>query len=290
MFIFDNAYLLQLQSEIQNGAGGLGLRLNFPISRGNLGIASSRGIGSSLDFEEHRHYSPGDDVRHIDWHAFARTEQYLMKCFRRELSPAIDLAIDLSASMFLTERKARRTIELLYFFLEQGEELGCSVRCFTCGPNGLYPEESEALRRGIVSQFPAPGRSSLAEGLGRLPFRPYSLRILITDLLFPGSPAAVLSHLVRSHGHSMLFAPFDEHEAEPDWSGDLEFIDCEDFSTRRQLIDSATVVQYQSAYRAHFALWKDEAARYSLLMARVSASGSLAEALTNEAMRLQMVR
>ena len=48
---------------------------------------SGSGTGSSLDFQDHRAYSPGDDPRHINWQAYARTGSYTMKLFREEVRP-----------------------------------------------------------------------------------------------------------------------------------------------------------------------------------------------------------
>ncbi|MEJ6642028.1 MAG: DUF58 domain-containing protein [Akkermansiaceae bacterium] len=39
-------------------------------------------MGSALYFQDHRAYSPGDDPRHINWQAYARTGQYTMKLYR----------------------------------------------------------------------------------------------------------------------------------------------------------------------------------------------------------------
>src|SRR6478735_11130194 len=47
--------------------------------RGLTGQHAGQGTGSSLDFHDHRAYSPGDDPRHINWQAYARTGHYSMK-------------------------------------------------------------------------------------------------------------------------------------------------------------------------------------------------------------------
>jgi uncharacterized protein (DUF58 family) len=55
--------------------------------------------GSSLEFTEHKEYSPGDDVRRIDWKAVARTDRYTVKRFEDETELRLMLIVDSSASM-----------------------------------------------------------------------------------------------------------------------------------------------------------------------------------------------
>ena len=58
-------------------------RLRLPLGaqawKGQAGEFRGAGVGSSIDFQDHRDYSPGDDPRHINWQAYARTGQYSMK-------------------------------------------------------------------------------------------------------------------------------------------------------------------------------------------------------------------
>ena len=59
--------------------------------------------GSSLEFMEHREYQVGDDLRRIDWSAYARTDRLTVKLHREEVSPHLDLLLDGSRSMALPE-------------------------------------------------------------------------------------------------------------------------------------------------------------------------------------------
>ncbi|MFM8892521.1 MAG: DUF58 domain-containing protein, partial [Planctomycetia bacterium] len=52
---------------------------------GAAGTVLGRQAGSSLDFHDHRLYVPGDDPRHLNWQAFARTGHYTMKLYREEV-------------------------------------------------------------------------------------------------------------------------------------------------------------------------------------------------------------
>ncbi len=93
-------------------------RLRLPLRtrtwQGQAGEFSGGGTGSSLDFQDQRAYAPGDDPRHINWQAYARTGSYTMKLFREEVRPVVDLILDASESMFFDEKKSARVAELFW--------------------------------------------------------------------------------------------------------------------------------------------------------------------------------
>lgn len=55
--------------------------------------------GSSVEFAEHRAYTPGDDLRTIDWHAYAKTDRYYIKLFEEQTNLRVMLVVDASGSM-----------------------------------------------------------------------------------------------------------------------------------------------------------------------------------------------
>jgi uncharacterized protein (DUF58 family) len=63
------------------------------------GLHRSPDFGFSQEFAEYRAYTPGDDLRHIDWNVFARTEKAYLKRFRGETNAQIIVLLDCSASM-----------------------------------------------------------------------------------------------------------------------------------------------------------------------------------------------
>jgi uncharacterized protein (DUF58 family) len=65
--------------------------------------------GGGVEFAEHREYSPGDDLRHLDWRAYARNDKYFIKRFEQEVHASWTLLIDASASMSLDDVAVART-------------------------------------------------------------------------------------------------------------------------------------------------------------------------------------
>lgn len=65
--------------------------------------------GSSIDFAEHRPYQPGDELRAIDWRAFARTDRLLIRRFHDDRQLPLALMLDTSASMVYGEPTKHET-------------------------------------------------------------------------------------------------------------------------------------------------------------------------------------
>lgn len=63
------------------------------------GLHRAPHLGVSMDFAEHRAYSPGDDIRHLDWKLLARTDRYYVKQFEAETNANLVALLDVSASM-----------------------------------------------------------------------------------------------------------------------------------------------------------------------------------------------
>ncbi|HEX3685489.1 MAG TPA: DUF58 domain-containing protein [Bryobacteraceae bacterium] len=72
------------------------------------GLHRSPDFGFSQEFAEYRAYTPGDDLRHVDWNVFARTEKAYLKRYRGETNTALMVLLDASASMGLGSGPVRK--------------------------------------------------------------------------------------------------------------------------------------------------------------------------------------
>src|SRR6266403_3667058 len=63
------------------------------------GVHKSPYKGFSVEFAEHRQYYPGDEVRHIDWRAYGKTDRYYIKEYEEETNLKAHLLVDASGSM-----------------------------------------------------------------------------------------------------------------------------------------------------------------------------------------------
>lgn len=270
---------------------------------GTAGNVLGHGTGSSIDFQDHRQYVPGDDPRHMNWQAYARTGHYTMKLYREEVTPRIDLVYDVSGSMFLDAAKEARVWELFYFCLESGLRIGGHLKLFVLGRAAAEPPAELAVEQALADGWPAvAGRvregaaatgpaklqgvatpALLADQLDRVPFRAGSLRVLVSDLLDESPPARAVSALVSARSRGVVLAPCARDEADPDWSGNVDFVDAERLTRRRQRVEPDLLGRYRQAYRRHFAVWREECARRGAGFARVGDAGDFLSALRGEA-------
>ena len=264
----------------------LRLPLRSRVWKGQAGEFLGAGVGSSLDFQDHRSYVPGDDPRHINWQAYARTGHYTMKLYREEVRPVIDLVMDCSASMFFEPVKARRSIEMFYFLVESASRCGAALRMHLAVGENIRPIPFDAVQHhhwfetGQSLQGDDPAAPLQLESIQ---FRPNAFRVLISDLLFAGDPAGAIRLLGQRHGSPVIFVPFTREEADPDWQGNYEFIDAELGSRHPHRIEPSVLKRYKEAYANHFSLWKSSSRRYGAVLARVGADLDLESALHAEA-------
>lgn len=273
-----------IHARMRRAAEHFRLPIKSRMWRGNVGNWMGMGIGSSIDFQDHRPYLPGDDPRYIDWLAYARSGLYTMKLYREEVSPRIDLLLDGSESMFFEPEKQLRSLELLYFCYESALRTDASLRGYLLCGTRLKPL-TPALLDGYAWGWPdaAERRASRVPQLSRIPWRAGALRVFISDLLYPESPVEMLNVLTSRKGRGVIFAPFTRSESEPDWLGNLEFVDCESRASRIQRVEPDLLQRYAAAYRRHFDFWGEHCRKHDVLLARLDAAEELMSALHAEA-------
>ena len=105
-----------------------------------LGIHGSKRTGSGVEFEQYRHYFPGDDLKRIDWKLYARSGKYLVKESSTESNLSINLVLDLSGSMNYEEKGISRlqyAKVLLASLAYTGYRQGDAMRLYGLKDGGL---------------------------------------------------------------------------------------------------------------------------------------------------------
>jgi uncharacterized protein (DUF58 family) len=94
-----------LDPAVLAGISDLGLVAKTVVDGFIAGLHRSPNFGFSQEFAEYRAYTPGDDLRHVDWNVFARTERAFLKRYRGETNSQLTMMLDASASMAYTSHK-----------------------------------------------------------------------------------------------------------------------------------------------------------------------------------------
>lgn len=279
--------LTRCHSRALAASARLRLPLRSRVWKGQAGEFQGAGVGSSLDFQDHRSYVPGDDPRHINWQAYARTGQYTMKLYREEVRPIVDVVLDVSDSMFFDPAKAARTAELFYFAVESARRSGAatSVHLLRGDATRAIPADLVSTHRwfGELEAMPASDPAAQPD-VSRVPFRGNAIRVMVSDLLFPGNPDPALRLLASRQGSPIVLVPFLAREAAPDWAGNYEFVDAERKSQHPHRIEPSILRRYKETYANHFALWKNASHRHQCRLARVACEPDLDTALFAEAL------
>src|SRR6476620_2067906 len=112
--------------------GRLDLRAKFIVEGFLTGLHASPFQGFSVEFSEHRKYTPGDDIKDLDWTVYAKTGKYYLKKYRAETNMTGYLVLDLSKSMGYTFRQELTKFEygiclaaaLAYLMVHQQDPVG----------------------------------------------------------------------------------------------------------------------------------------------------------------------
>ncbi|MFQ5771550.1 MAG: DUF58 domain-containing protein, partial [bacterium] len=88
-----------LEPKILSKISGMELRARTVVEGFISGLHRSPYRGFSVEFAEYREYTPGDDIRFMDWKVYARSDRYYLKQFEQETNLSCHILLDVSASM-----------------------------------------------------------------------------------------------------------------------------------------------------------------------------------------------
>ena len=289
----------------------LELRAKIVVEGFMSGLHRSPYHGFSVEFTDYRQYSPGDDLRYLDWKLFARQDRYYIKRFEDETNLRCYLLVDLSKSMgfgSLEYSKAEYAKTLAatfaYFLNRQRDAVG--LLTFDDQIQEMIPPRFRAghLRRlmlglehstaGTSTDIAAP-LEQLAQSVSKR-----GMVVLVSDLLAPVSQLHQNLGYLRSQGHDvMIIRTLDPNEIEFDFSQASMFQDME--SGREIYVDpQSAAAEYKQRFEEHEAEVKEtcdllgvdyfsistaqplEAALFNLIQARSQQGRQVARATQNQ--------
>src|SRR5437899_12686931 len=123
-----------LQPDILARAEALGLKAKQVVEGLRVGDHKSPYKGFSVEFVQHREYVPGDDIRHIDWKSYGRSERYTIKQYEQETNFIAHLLLDASRSMLYGEGATHKleyakllAAALTYLIVHQRDSVSLNV-------------------------------------------------------------------------------------------------------------------------------------------------------------------
>jgi uncharacterized protein (DUF58 family) len=225
-----------------------------------MGLHRSPHRGFSAEFAELRAYQPGDDLRHIDWRMYGRSDRFYVKQFEEETNLRAYLLVDVSASMGWSSAPGALPTKAWYakhlaaslalILLRQGDAVGLAAfhdrTVLRLAARGGRKQWHEIARR--LAGLDVEGRTSAQSALRDLALRlrRRGLVILLSDLLVDSEETRTALRFLRHQGHEVLvFHLLDPGERELPATADARFFDPE---TLEEL--HVTVADMREEYRA----------------------------------------
>lgn len=200
------------------------------------GLHHSHFMGRNVEFSEHRPYNPGDELRHIDWRAYAKTDRFHVKLFEEDTNLRAEILTDVSGSMHfgestMTKREYAQQLSaaLSYLMLNQGDSVGLTV--FDDRIQEYIPPRNRTDQWGNFLEALAGAKQTHAESSisGVLSditqyLKKRGLVILISDLIEdPIEVCKNLSLLRTAHQEIIIFHILTPEEVKLPYSGTVEF-------------------------------------------------------------------
>jgi uncharacterized protein (DUF58 family) len=239
----------------------LELAARLIVEGARLGAHRSPYTGTGAEFQQMRPYLPGDDLKHLDWKHYARTDRLFTRVYRETTEWPVMIAIDTSRSMAFDAGAAASKLQvaallaaaLTYLLVQQGEAVGLVSHGEDVGLSLPARTGRTHLVRvlGTLGRLRAEGGTDLVGALRRAAARlgRRGCVALISDLYGAEGWQTALRE-ARRMGHEVVvfqvLAPGEQRLAA---SGDVEYVDLE---TGERLVASTPAVRdgYEQRMRA----------------------------------------
>ncbi len=232
------------------------------VFRGSL-LAQRRTmqLGSGIEFSDHREYTPGDDIRYLDWNVYARHGDLLLKRFQEEQDLHIYLLLDCSRSMGFGDSPkfdlARRLIAALAYIALAGLDRIC-VLSFADGVVDEFPlTRGKARILSLMKFLESQQVSGSDTNLGRAMqgvlqrSRRNGIAVVVSDLFDEHGFQPGLDQLRYRQFDGHVLQLHDAREADPALLGDVELLDIETESLRKVTVTEKNLRAYKELFQNH---------------------------------------
>ena len=232
------------------------LRLAFraPAQGGAGGLRRSRALGTSVEFSDFREYAPGDDLRRIDWNAYARFDRLFLKLFMEEQETHVHILLDASASMEADGKfdLAQNLAQMLaYLALRGGDRVTIAALNGEIRPSPALSGRTGMLKAAeFLREIQPAGELNLCQTVPRVPLTNRGMAILITDLMSPDGYEKALQSLQYRRQEVSLLHVLSPWEMEPRLEGMVRLQDSETGEERELTASGDLLAAYQKALHA----------------------------------------
>lgn len=248
------------------------LRLRVParIAGTAQGGHKSPMLNTGVEFADHRAYIPGDDIRQIDWKAFARHKQLIMRTFTEERDARIYVLLDTSASMSRGEPSKldvgkQIAASFAYLGMKQYDRvltMPFSSELGSSSPPMRTKNELPVLE-GILTPLEADGMTSFQSTVRAFAERhpTKGFVVIVSDLMQLSDLDEQVRTLGRFGHHVCVVRVSCKEDDEPPFRGEIEVVDAETGQKVRLTATKQLVEAYKKEVRAHVGRCRDACVR-----------------------------
>jgi uncharacterized protein (DUF58 family) len=259
-----------LDPAVLAGISGLDLVAKTVVDGFVNGLHRSPDFGFSQEFAEYRAYTPGDDLRHVDWNVFARTERAYLKRYRGETNSILTVLLDASNSMKFSSHSvskmdyARFTAASLFYLAIQNQRDAAGLIVFDDEIRTyIRPSTRQGQLHRLLSgleQAEPHARTDFAKPLNHFQqfLRRRGIVVFISD--FYDSPEHIVRTVepLRFHGNEVvLFHILDPKEIRPEIGEPSTLIDLET-QDRVEITPDYVRDEYRKKFDAHVEALRDK--------------------------------
>ena len=229
------------------------------IFRGRMkGERKSRRKGQSVEFADFRSYVPGDDLRFVDWNLYARLDKLFLKLFLEEEDLHVFFLVDASPSMDFGEPSkfffAKQIASALGFVgMCRGDRVKIEFLGAENKPSPVLRGRSQLYRMlDFVESVQPTEVFSMTDAVKRFCLRNSGrgIVVLLSDLMDKRGYEPALRMLVGQQMDIFVLQILSPAEMDPDLSGDLKLIDCEDDDEAEISVSSHLIKRYKATLAA----------------------------------------
>jgi uncharacterized protein (DUF58 family) len=253
-----------LDPAVLSSISGLDLVARTVVDGFVAGLHASADFGFSQEFAEYRAYAPGDDLRHVDWNVYARTERAYLKRYRGETNSLLTLLLDASNSMNYTSHAvnkldyARFIAASLAYLATRKQRDAAGLIVFDDEVRSFVPPSTRAgqLQRllAAIDNAEARARTSFEAPLTRFSslLRRRGIVLLLSD--FYAEPRAIIraAEPLRFHGNEVvLLHVLDPQEIAPEVAGGAALLEDLETGARIEVSSAYAAREYRARISDH---------------------------------------
>ena len=281
-----------LDPAVLHGISSLDLIAKTVVDGFVTGLHRSPDFGFSQEFAEYRAYTPGDDLRHVDWNLFARTERTYLKRYRGETNSQLTILLDASNSMKFTSHTVSKmdyaryiAASLFYLSIHNQRDPAGLIVFDDEVRNYIRPSTRSGqlyrLLAGLEQAEPA-ARTDFGKPLKHFQNFLHRRGIVIVISDFYEQPETIVQTIepLRFHGNEVvLFHILDPKEIRPDLRGPAILVDLET-DQKLEVIPDYVKTQYRAKMDHHLEAVRDRARAVGLGYQLLTTDRPLDRALT----------